>query len=232
LFLTAAGFAVATLLFSLPLPERRPVLAPGEKPRGFWRIVAMPSLLPIWWMLGAFSFVLTGYFVFIRRYVDDTGYGSVGLFFTAYVIVAILERLFLGWLPDRVGRKKVLYPSIGALTLGFFMLAFAGSWVGVAVAGALCGAGHGFVFPILTAMLVDRAPDADRGSAMSFFTAILDIGTLVGGPVLGALIDTAGWSPMYVVSGVFLGVATVIFARWDREATDGPEPEPAMADLV
>ena len=230
LFLTAAGFAVATLLFSLPLPERRPELAPGQKPKGFWRIVMAPNLMPIWWMLGSFSLVLTGYFVFIRRYVDDTGYGSVGLFFSAYVIVAILERVFLGWLPDRVGRKRVLYPSMGALVLGFFTLAFAGSWVGVAVAGALCGAGHGFVFPILTAMLVDRAPDSDRGSAMSFFTALLDIGTLVGGPILGVLIDTAGWSPMYVFSGVFLAVATVIFARWDRRALDETLPDPAIPD--
>jgi MFS family permease len=220
LFLTAAGFAVLTLLFSLPLPERRPELAPGERPRGFWRIVAQPDLLPIWWMIGSFSTVLTAYFVFIRRYVDDTGFGSVGLFFSMYVAVAILERIFLGWLPDRAGRKRVLYPSIVALIAGFFVLAGAGSWVGVAVAGALCGAGHGFIFPILTTLLVDRAPSTDRGSALSFFTAMLDVGTLIGGPILGAIIDTAGWSAMYVTAGVALGVATIVFARWDRRFTN------------
>jgi MFS family permease len=220
LFLTAAGFAVLTLLFSLPLPERRPELAPGERPRGFWRIVAQPDLLPIWWMIGSFSTVLTAYFVFIRRYVDDTGFGSVGLFFSMYVAVAILERIFLGWLPDRAGRKRVLYPSIVALIAGFFVLAGAGSWVGVAVAGALCGAGHGFIFPILTTLLVDRAPSTDRGSALSFFTAMLDVGTLIGGPILGAIIDTAGWSAMYVTAGVALGIATIVFARWDRRFTN------------
>jgi MFS family permease len=220
LFLTAAGFAVLTLLFSLPLPERRPELAPGERPRGFWRIVAQPDLLPIWWMIGSFSTVLTAYFVFIRRYVDDTGFGSVGLFFSMYVAVAILERIFLGWLPDRAGRKRVLYPSIVALIAGFFVLAGAGSWVGVAVAGALCGAGHGFIFPILTTLLVDRAPRTDRGSALSFFTAMLDVGTLIGGPILGAIIDTAGWSAMYVTAGVALGIATIVFARWDRRFTN------------
>jgi MFS family permease len=220
LFLTAAGFAVLTLLLSLPLPERRPELAPGERPRGFWRIVAQPDLLPIWWMIGSFSTVLTAYFVFIRRYVDDTGFGSVGLFFSMYVAVAILERIFLGWLPDRAGRKRVLYPSIVALIAGFFVLAGAGSWVGVAVAGALCGAGHGFIFPILTTLLVDRAPSTDRGSALSFFTAMLDVGTLIGGPILGAIIDTAGWSAMYVTAGVALGIATIVFARWDRRFTN------------
>jgi MFS family permease len=219
LFLTAAAFAVLTLLFSIPLPERRPELAPGEQPRGFWSIVTERDLLPIWWMIGSFSTVLTAYFVFIRRYVDDTGFGSVGLFFSMYVAVAILERVFLGWLPDRAGRKHVLYPSIVVLIAGFFVLAGASSWVGVAIAGALCGAGHGFIFPILTTLLVDRAPDTDRGSAMSFFTAMLDVGTLIGGPILGAIIDTAGWGPMYVTAGLGLGIATVVFARWDRRYT-------------
>jgi MFS family permease len=221
LFLTAAGFAVLTLVLSLPLPERRPALKPGESPRGFWKIVVQRDLLPIWWMIGSFSTVLTGYFVFIRRYVDDTGFGSVGLFFSTYVAVAILERVFLGWLPDRVGRMRVLYPSLGILVIGFFVLAGAGSWVGVAIAGAFCGAGHGFIFPILTALLVDRAPETDRGSAMSLFTALFDVGTLVGGPTLGAIIDTAGWGPMYVVAGAALGVASVVFWRWDRWVLSG-----------
>lgn len=51
---------------------------------------------------------------------------------------------------------------------------------------------------------------------MSFFTAMLDVGTLIGGPILGMIIDTAGWGPMYVTAGVALGIATVIFARWDN----------------
>ena len=228
LFLTATGFAVVTLLLCLPLPERRPTLKPGQSPQGFWTIVAQRDLLPIWWMIGSFSTVLTGYFVFIRRYVDDTGFGSVGLFFSTYVAVAILERVFLGWLPDRVGRMRVLYPSLGILVIGFFVLAGAGSWVGVAIAGAFCGAGHGFIFPILTSLLVDRAPDTDRGSAMSFFTALFDVGTLIGGPILGAIIDSAGWGPMYVVAGMALGIATVIFSRWDRWAMSGEDEVPTV----
>ncbi len=228
LFLTAAGFAIITLLLSLPLPERRPKLEPGEKPRGFWRIVVDRNLLPIWWMIGSFSTALTAYFVFIRRYVDDTGVGSVGLFFSTYVAVAILERIFFGWLPDRIGRKRVLYPSLVVLIAGFFVLAGAGSWVGVAIAGGLAGAGHGFVFPILTTLMVDRAPDADRGSAMSFYTALFDVGTLIGGPIMGAIIDTAGWGPMYVTAGAALGVATVIFARWDSIVTRDEGSETAI----
>jgi hypothetical protein len=55
---------------------------------------------------------------------------------------------------------------------------------------------------------------------------MLDVGTLIGGPILGAIIDTAGWGPMYITAGVGLGVATVVFARWDDRVThdDGRTP--------
>ncbi|MFQ5517707.1 MAG: MFS transporter, partial [Acidimicrobiia bacterium] len=111
LFITAGAFAMATLLVSLPLAERKPVTTPETAQRGFWSVVRLKELRPVWWMVGWFSYVLTGYFVFIRRFVDDTGAGTVGLFFTAYAVTAVVERIALGWLPDRVGRYRVLYPA-------------------------------------------------------------------------------------------------------------------------
>jgi predicted MFS family arabinose efflux permease len=57
---------------------------------------------------------------------------------------------------------------------------------------------------------------------MSFFTALFDVGTLIGGPILGAIIDTAGWGPMYFTAGASMGVATVIFAWWDKRVTREP----------
>lgn len=218
LFITAGAFAMATLLVSLPLAERKPVTTPETAQRGFWSVVRLKELRPVWWMVGWFSYVLTGYFVFIRRFVDDTGAGTVGLFFTAYAVTAVVERIALGWLPDRVGRYRVLYPAFGALVAGFVVLANAGTSLDVAVAGGLCGAGHGFAFPILTAFMADRAPVGDRGSAMAFFTALFDVGTLVGGPTLGAIIDHAGYTEMYLASGVLLAAATLVFRLWEGRA--------------
>jgi MFS family permease len=215
LFMTAAFFALLTLLFSLPLPERMPEIDVDHQPLGFISVMRNPTLLPLWWMIGWFSFVLTGYFVFIRNYVDDTGIGSVGMFFGVYATTAILVRLFFGKLPDRIGRKRVLFPMILALVAGFVILATATSWVGVAVAGVLCGAGHGFAFPIFTAMVVDRAPTPDRGSAIAMFTSLFDVGLLIGGPVLGAIIEAADYAAMWLFSAVVLFLAMVVFWRWD-----------------
>lgn len=219
LFLTAAGFAVlalgaATRLVDVPRSEQ------DEHPRGgFVHVLRDRSLLPVWWLTFSFSLSLAGYFVFIAVYVDTAGIGSVGAFFAAYVATAVGLRLAFAWVPARVGERKVLLPACISLALGLIVLAGATSASGVLAAGVLCGAGHGYVFPILFGAVVTRADDADRGSAMGLFSMLFDLGTLVGGPTLGFIVARADFTAMYRTAGIFFIVATVIYAVWDRVVT-------------
>jgi MFS family permease len=229
LFLTAAVCAAVALLLSLLLPERKPAQRDGMARKGFVSIVRNPELRPLWWISGGFAFVLTAYFTFLRTFVDETGIGTVGLFFGTYGITAVLLRVFLGWLPDRVGPKRVLYPSVGAMAVGFLVLSGASGAGHIAVAGVLCGIGHGFGFPILSGMVVGRTPDEDRGSAMSFFTALFDLGILVGGPTLGFVITAFGYPTMFGVAAVTIVAVAFTFSLWDRRIAPSAEPEPAAA---
>ena len=146
----------------------------------------------------------------------ETGIGSVGAFFAAYSGIAITLRLLAGSLPDRVGQKRVLYPALTSLTAGFAVLALAGSGTSVVVAGLLCGAGHAYAFPIMLAMVVTRARSADRGSAIAIFTGLFDLGTLIGGPALGAAIRFGSYPVMFFGAAAWTLFGTIVFARWDR----------------
>jgi len=223
LFAAAAGFGLLSVLMALLLPERAPALDDADVRRGFFQAVATPQLRPIWWIAGMFSFVLTAYFTFLRTFIDETGFGSLGLFFGTYALMAIGLRLFFGWVPEKVGQKRVLYASMGVLAAGLVVLAGASSSSHLAFAGVLCGVGHGYGFPILFSMTVTRAPVADRGSSVAFFTALFGVGTLAAGPILGAVIAVRGYPTMFVVAGILTVVSTVIFGRWDR-AYDAPAP--------
>jgi len=231
LFLTAAACALMALVVAFPLPERRPELAIGSVRAGFIAMLKNQSLRPVWAMAGGFAFVLTAYFTFLRTFVDETGIGSVGLFFLTYGSAAVALRLGLGWLPDRVGAKRVLYPAMGSLALGLILLALASGNLQVAIAGILCGVGHGFGFPILSGIIVGRAPEEDRGSAITLFTALFDLGILVGGPVLGTIITAFGYSAMFTFSAASLVATTVLFWAWDERMLRGrlqpPVPVPA-----
>jgi len=216
LFLAAAGFGLAALAMALTLPEPSHGTEPGSERVGFVRSVIRPNLLPIWLITATFSMVLSGYFTFLRTFVDETGIGSVGLFFATYAGTAITLRILFARLPERIGERKVLFPALFALVAGFLVLARADSATYLAVAGVLCGTGHGYAFPILYGFTVTRASAEDRGSVLAFFTALFDVGTLLGGPILGAIITWFGYSTMYVTAAVILTAGIAVYATWDR----------------
>lgn len=210
---TALGFA--SLVLSLPLRDQP--LPHGELPsRGFFAAVAQPDLRPVWFIGSIFATALAAYFTFIKTFVLHTGTGSVGAFFTAYAAAAIGLRVFFAWLPDRAGPKRVLFPALGALSAGLLLLAHVSRANEIVAAGALCGLGHGFIFPILTGLVVARARPAERGAALSIFTALFDAGVALGGPALGIAIHFGGYGTMFTAAAALVAIGSLIFAVWDR----------------
>jgi MFS family permease len=227
LFLAALGLGATGLLLVLPLREAAAGRDEGI-PVSFLRPLLQSDLRPLWWMNLVFSTALAGYFVFLRTFVDVTGIGSVGSFFGTYAVTAIVLRLGAGWLPDRVGQKRVMYPAVVSFAAGFLVLAAASNTGMIMIAGGLCGAGHGYLFPIMYSLSFGRARVGDRGSASAIFTGIFDLGQLVGAPLLGLLIVLTGYTQMFLAAAAWVAVGTVIFAVWDgdlrrrRVAADTP----------
>jgi MFS family permease len=218
LFAVAVGFGIVALLFALPLRDHATVAKGGDAPRsgGFFEGLVRPDLLPVWWMTTVFASAMAAIFTFLKLYVLEVGAGSVGGFFTAYTIVAIVLRVFFGSLPDRIGPKRVLLPALLAQAAGFVVLAQATESNHVLLAGLLCGIGHGYGFPILFGIVVARADVAIRGTAMAIYTGLFDLGVLLGGPGLGFVIERFGYGVMYELTGGLVVLGWAVFAFWDR----------------
>jgi len=217
LFITSLVFGGVALALSFTLPESStPAGREGEV--SFLRPLRQRDLLPLWWITVVFTLSLNAYFTFLRTFVDESGIGSVGGFFAAYAGTAIAIRVVGGWLPDRIGAKRVLYPALLLFAGGFVVLATASSAVSVTVAGSLCGTGHAYAFPILYAMSFGRAGSADRGSASAIFTGLFDVGTLVGGPAFGVLVTLFGYPAMFSVAAAWVVLGSIAFALWEGDA--------------
>jgi len=215
LFALATGLAAGSFVLSLAMREAPRVAVARSASVGTKAALRQRDLGPLWMLGTVFSIVLTAFFVFIKRFVDETGIGSVGSFFGAYTGAALTLRIFFGWLPDRIGQKRVLGPALAALTLGFAVMAGAETQHALLIAGVLCGIGHGFTFPILFALVVSRTPESNRGSTLALFTALFDLGVLIGGPSFGFVIERFGFAAMYAAGGVGLGLGTLVFYFFD-----------------
>lgn len=216
LFWFTAIAAVLILLFVLPIRDTRPTPIPSVDAPGFFRSVSGAGLRPLWFVAFGFALCVSATFTFLKTYVLQTGIGTVGTFFASYSVAAVGIRLTTSRLLDRIGAKQALIPSLVLTCGGLVSLAIASNPTSLIVAGALCGLGHGYAFPTIAAMVVHRTDASNRGLAITMFTALFDVGFLVGGPAFGALIRVSSYPTMFVTAAVLLSLTTIVFLMWDR----------------
>ncbi len=218
-FVTASALAAVSMALSFGLRDApRARVASGQN-ASMLDVIRQRELRPIWFLGASFATVLTAFFVFVPRFTQDTGIGSDATFFQMYMLAALILRIAFGWVPDRIGPHRALTPALLALVLGLLVMARASAPQDVAIAGFLCGLGHGYAFPILSGMVVNRVSDDSRGTALAIFTGLFDLGMLVGSTVFGALIEWQGFAVLYAFGAVVLASALAVFVRWDPRAT-------------
>ena len=79
------------------------------------------------------------------------------------------------------------------------------------------------------AMVVTRARPSERGSASAIFTAVFDVGTLIGGPLFGLAIRLGDYRAMWLLAAGVVAVGAVVFARSDHQFRAQPGSPPGAA---
>lgn len=232
LFVFTVGCALVGSLAGWALHDSTPPGRSDAPPTSFLTAATRPSLRPLWLAGFSFSFALASYFAFLKTLVIDRGVGSMGGFFTAYTLAAVALRVGLGWVPDRVGPRRVLIPAMLVTAAGVLMLAFGRTSSAFVFAGVLCGVGHGYAFPITSSMVVERAPASERGKALAAFTALFDLGLLVGAPTMGFVLERSSYEVMFSSAAAVAIVGAIAFGIWDTRlsaplgAPDAECPDP------
>lgn len=130
---------------------------------------------------------------------------------TAYAIGNGLALLRAGRWADEYGRRRVIMLGLavaGALTIA---LGFSTTTVGVLVICVLGGVGTGFIQPGQQAALADIVADKQGGRVVSFFQQSGDLGAILGPIIAGLIVDYAGFVAAYVVAGVALILAALMW---------------------
>jgi MFS family permease len=213
LFLTATGLAAVGLGFAASVPETAEPSAtagPGDP----WAALRPVSLRWLWVSGILFAIAIAAYFAFVKNFVVAQHIG-VTAFFTPYAITAILVRVLFGFVPGRFGEANVFPPALLMLGAGLVALAGAHAPITVGLAGALCGLGHAFAFPTLMSLFVERSAPEIRGSVVAMFTALMDIGFFLAGPLFGHVADVHGHRVVFVLAA---GVAVASFALFMARA--------------
>ncbi len=161
-------------------------------------------------------------FTFLPTFAERLGVRGLGLFYTAYAGAAMLVRVAGGELIDTLGRRAVIIPSMFIQAGAASMLALVAIFVAPAgsipilpflfFAGFMAGGAHGFLYPALSALLMDVTPERRRGSAVGTFSSVVLVGNALGAMAFGYVAHGLGYGVMWsalallLLSGFFASI--------------------------
>jgi MFS family permease len=207
MLLGSLGFFAAVLNLLVvrdrpPQPESPGVTKRGRPPAVK---VALAALLKDarFWLLGL-AYLLTGFaiiipFTFLSTYAREGlgfSYQLAANLLTAIGIGAIISKVGLGPLSDRVGRIKVMMLCAALIALGSLgMVFFDSGWL--FVTAVVFSLGYGVIWAMYAAAASDYFSSDSAGTTVGLWTMFLGVGSVLAPIISGWLGDVTGdlaWS--------------------------------------
>src|SRR5438445_439588 len=161
----------------------RPVIAPG--------IAALALTSPA---LVLSTIGHSSVFAFLPLYAVGQGQtAALAWFFVIYPAWLITWRALLRGVSDRLGHLRVSVFAMSVLAVAYLLLALPPTPLSLALAALVLASGNALLYPTLAALVVERAPEAERGLALGTLSGAWDLGVVVGSVLIGAVADRVSY---------------------------------------
>ena len=138
--------------------------------------------------------------------------GSFMLYFTIQGLFVAATLPIAGKLLPRVGMRVLVSGGMAVAAIAFASMSqFNAEWQWY-VAGSVLGVGSGFAFLLPAPIMIGNWFKKKAGLAMGIAMACSGIGGAIMNPLGGALIQSLGWRPTYVVLAVIAAVLVLPFS--------------------
>jgi MFS family permease len=217
-FVAALGLGALITLLILSLKSRDSLGAPDQTFHWFSRR-AIPAAATVVCVNVGYSSI----YAFLPLYALASGLeGSLGWFYVLFAVCIITGRLTLRGLSDRIGRAQVIVPAVALTTLSYLLLARPPRVPTLVAAAIMLGAGVAMFYPTLLALLVDRTPEAERGSAMGTLSGSFDLGSVLGSLLVGFTVERVSFAAGFHTAAAGALAGLTLFVLAERRAAARP----------
>jgi len=223
--LGALGFAVAAINFLLirEHPDRLSQnrrRVPGERAGEPVRVTYAKLLRDTrFWLIGL-AYLLTGFsilipFTFLSTYANQElafPYEAATRLITMIGIGAVIGKVTLGPLSDRVGRIKIMMLCALLITAGNLGIAYSRG-VTLTIFTVIFGLGYGALWAMYAASASDYFSKESAGSTVGLWTLYLGIGSILSPILAGWIADTTGtlaWSFVLAAGGAAISFLLLV----------------------
>lgn len=183
---------------------------------GFFRLVVSKRysliLLTNLLLAGGLGSVLN----FISAFLKEKDIGVYN-FFIVYALTVTFVRVFGGRASDVFGRKKVAAPSLIIFSISIAAIVFINSGLMAIVISFLFSFSYGMLYPVLTALVIDKARPDERGKAMGAYNACFSLGINFLAFPFGIIATNYGFNTMYLTSAFLVLISFLIFTLYYKD---------------
>jgi len=213
-FIGAAVLGGGILLLVLGLTGT-PAAGPSGRHFRWFSRAALPAAATVVLVNVGYSSI----YAFLPLYARAVGLdGTLGWFYALFSVCIIVGRVGLRGLSDRIGRVRVIVPAVALITLSYLVLALPPRGLTLAIGAVLLGGGVALFYPTLVAVLVDRTPEAERGSAIGTLSGSFDLGGMVGSLMVGLTVDRVSFAAGFHVAAAGAALGLALFVLMERRA--------------
>ncbi|BCA79409.1 MFS transporter [Desulfuromonas sp. AOP6] len=199
-FVMSSALALVGLLVQWPLRETPADPSHGKAP-SFFTLFRRQKHVIVAGLALIFGIGQAASGNFVAPLAEARDLSPISLFYLTYASSAIMIRFLGGKLADRLGEIRLLPWALAITAIGLFTLALVQKNFGLAMAGLLCGVGHGMLFPTLNSMAIRHESYQNRGKITGIFTGSIDLGLFSGSFLLGYIGEIAGPSLLFLAAG-------------------------------
>jgi MFS family permease len=174
-------------------------------------LVRRPGMLRVLVIAALAGWSFSSMFTFHQPWALASGFEHVSLYLAGFAGAAMIMRVGLGGLADRLGRLQVARMSLLLYVVAPLSLIWLPT-LGLLATGALLGISHGLFFPALNAVAVDLASDHERGKAMAAYNGAFNVGFASGSYLMGYLAIAAGYPAIFILATVVCAIAFALLA--------------------
>ena len=150
---------------------------------------------------------------FITLYYASRDWQGAAFALTLFSLGFVVIRLLLGRFITQYGGLKVSLISFMVECIGLLIIWQADAIWLVDFGAFLTGAGFSLVFPALGVEAVKQVEQQNQGSALGTYSAFLDMGLGLTGPVAGLLIGRWGIASVYLAAALMVVGAMALILR-------------------
>tara|TARA_B100000579_G_scaffold434880_1_gene456795 strand:+ start:6730 stop:7884 length:1155 start_codon:yes stop_codon:yes gene_type:complete len=137
----------------------------------------------------------------------------ITIFFLSYTLIALVMRIFFGWLPDKYGQVTFCKPALIFYGLSIGILGFSIDFIGVVSAGLLFGLSHALVYPSIYTLALRYTEISDKSKAFSICSVSFTSGGMIFSVLYGLVAETYSFKVMFLSCSIIVTLGFYYFMK-------------------